>query len=450
MPQAGQARKGRMTEAPNRPRGWTAIVPVAAGNFLEMYDFMVFGYYARAIGQAFFPTHNAAAGLMLALTTYGAGFLMRPIGALVLGAFIDRRGRRAGLLLSLGLMALGTLSMVVTPGYARIGLAAPLLVLMGRLVQGFSAGAELGGVSVYLAEIAPEGRRGFYVAWQSASQQVAVITAAAMGVILNHMLSPAEMNAFGWRIPFAFGCLLAPVLLVLRGTLAETAAFAGQPHAPQLTEVLRTLAANARRVLLGVMLVTATTVAFYLITAYTPTFGAEVLKLSSQDAFTVTLAVGISNLVLLPLAGALSDRIGRRPLLIACTTLMIVTAYPSMRWLAAAPSFGRLLAAALWLAALYASYNGAMVAFLTEAMAPKVRASGFSLAYSLATALFGGFTPAISQGLIQMTGDKAIPGVWLAFAAGLGLIAAWLAKPAAGFAPAGQALRLAPSNPRRP
>jgi MFS family permease len=410
--------------------GFKPILRVAAGNFLEMYDFMVFGYYAKAIAAAFFPTHSGFVSIMLALMTFGAAFLMRPLGAIVLGAYIDRHGRRAGLLLTLSLMALGTLSLALTPGYATIGLAAPLLVVAGRLVQGFSAGAELGGVSIYLSEIAPPGRKGFYVAWQSASQQVAVIAAAVIGVVLASRLGPAAMSAYGWRIPLLFGCLLVPALFVLRRSLEETPAFANRGPQPAPGEIARSLAAAWPRVLLGMMLATTTTVGFYLITAYTPTFGAEVLKLSSQDAFVVTLCVGVSNLVFLPLMGALSDHVGRRPLLIACAGLMIASVYPAMRWLTLEPSFVRLLSVELWLALLYASYNGAMVVFLSEIIPASIRASGFSLAYSLATALFGGFTPAISQGLIHLTGDRAAPGGWLSAAAVVGLTAALIARAA--------------------
>jgi MFS family permease len=419
-----------MTSPAPSQTGFKAILRVATGNFLEMYDFMVFGYYAKAIAAAFFPVHNPFASLMLALMTFGAGFLMRPLGAIVLGAFIDRHGRRLGLLVTLSLMALGTLSLAITPGYATIGLAAPLLVLAGRLVQGFSAGAELGGVSVYLAEIAPEGRKGFYVSWQSASQQVAVIVAAVIGLVLANRLGPTAMNAYGWRLPLLFGCLIVPVLFILRRSLEETAAFTARDHRPELKAILGAIAGAWPTVLLGVMLATTTTVAFYLITAYTPTFGEAVLKLSSQDAFVVTFCVGASNLFWLPVMGALSDKIGRRPLLLACTGLMIVSAYPAMRWLAAGPSFAHLLTVELWFSFLYASYNGAMVVFLTEIVPSAIRASGFSLAYSLATAIFGGFTPAISQGLIQATHDKAAPGLWLSAAAVLGLTAALIAKPA--------------------
>ena len=406
-----------------------AVIRVSSGNFLEMYDFMVFGYYASAIGRAFFPSGNEFASLMLSLMTFGAGFLMRPIGALVLGAYTDKHGRRAGLILTLALMSVGIVSIAFTPGYATIGLLAPLLVLAGRLLQGFSAGMELGGVSVYLSEIATPGRKGFYVSWQSASQQMAVMFAALIGVILNVTLAPADMAAWGWRVPLLVGCAIIPFLFRLRRSLEETGEFLARPHRPAASEVLRSLASNWMLVLVGTLMVTMTTVSFYMITAYTPTFGSAVLKLTSGDSLIVTLCVGASNLFWLPVSGALSDRTGRKPLLIGCTLLMLVTAYPAMLWLVDGPTFWKLLAVELWLSFLYGCYNGAMVVFLTEIMPVEVRTAGFSLAYSLATAIFGGFTPAISTYLIQMTGNRAVPGLWLAFAAACGLIAAFVARP---------------------
>jgi metabolite-proton symporter len=400
-----------------------SVIRVASGNLLEMYDFMVFGYYAEAIGRTFFPRTSSFASLMAALATFGAGFLMRPLGAIILGAYIDRRGRRAGLILTLALMSVGTLSIACTPGYAMIGVAAPLLVVAGRLVQGFSAGVELGGVSVYLAEIATPGHKGFYVSWQSASQQCAVVLAALLGMMLSSTLTTAQMSAWGWRVPLWIGCLIIPVLFLIRRSLAETEEFASRKRHPNMSQILHCIAANWRLVLLGVMLVTMTTVSFYTITAYTPTFGHRVLKLGDRATLAVTLCVGISNFIWLPIMGSLSDRIGRRPLMIACTVLMAITGYPALAWLVGDPSFSRLLTVELWLSFLYASYNGAMVVFLTELMPPDVRASGFSLAYSLATAIFGGFTPYISSQLIEMTGNRAMPGLWLSLAAVCGLTA---------------------------
>jgi metabolite-proton symporter len=406
-----------------------SVIRVSSGNLLEMYDFMVFGYYATAIGKAFFPSGNAFVSLMLSLATFGAGFLMRPLGAIVLGAYTDRHGRRAGLILTLALMSIGIVSIAFTPGYATIGLLAPLLVLIGRLLQGFSAGMELGGVSVYLSEIATPGHKGFYVSWQSGSQQVAVMLAALVGVVLSSILPPDKMMVWGWRVPLLLGCAIIPFLFRLRRSLKETDEFLARKHRLNTSEILRSVIVNWQPVLIGTLLVTMTTVSFYMITAYTPTFGNSVLHLGNMESLIVTLCVGASNLFWLPVMGSLSDRIGRRPLLVACTVLLLVTAYPAMLWLVREPTFSRLLTVELWLSFIYGSYNGAMVVFLTEIMPVDVRTSGFSLAYSLATALFGGFTPAISTYLIHVTGNRAVPGIWLSFAAACGLAASLLARP---------------------
>jgi len=413
--------------AERKSKVWS-VVRVSSGNFLEMYDFMVFGYYATAIGNAFFPNGNPFLSLMLSLMTFGAGFLMRPLGAIVLGAYTDHHGRRAGLILTLTLMSVGIFSIACTPGYRTIGLLAPLLVLTGRLLQGFSAGMELGGVSVYLSEIATPGHKGFYVSWQSGSQQVAVMFAALVGVVLSSFLPPEKMTAWGWRVPLLLGCGIIPFLFRLRRSLQETDEFVARKHRPTTSEIFRSLTANWAIVLVGMMMVTMTTVSFYMITAYTPTFGNSVLHLANIDSLVVTLCVGASNLFWLPLMGALSDRIGRRPLLLVFTILMLVTAYPAMLWLVREPTFAKLLTVELWLSFLYGSYNGAMVVFLTEIMPADVRTSGFALAYSLATAVFGGFTPAISTYLIHISGNRAIPGVWLSFAAACGLTGTLFAK----------------------
>ena len=401
-----------------------SVVRVSSGNFLEMYDFFVFGYYASAIGKVFFPTGSDFAQLMLAFMTFGAGFLMRPLGGIFLGAYIDHYGRRNGLMLTLGLMAIGTLSIALVPGYATLGALAPAIVVAGRLIQGFSAGVELGGVSVYLAEIATPGNKGFYVSWQSGSQQIAVIFVALLGVLLSTLIPPDSMVVWGWRVPFLIGCLIIPLLFILRSSLKETEEFEKRRSTvPSPREILRQLGQNWQIVLIGMLLVTMTTVSFYFITAYTPTFGREVLKLSNIDSLIVTMCVGISNLFWLPVMGAVSDRIGRKPVLIVFTLLMILSAYPALSWLVSSPSFARLLAVELWFSFIYGSYNGAMVVALTEIVPLHVRTSGFSVAYSLATATFGGFTPAVVTYLIHATDNRAVAGLWLMFAAGCGLVA---------------------------
>ena len=397
------------------------VFRVTSGNFLEMYDFFLFGFYATHIASAFFPAGSEFTSLMLTFATFGAGFLMRPLGALLLGAYVDRVGRRRGLITTLSIMAAGTVLIAAVPGYAAIGLLAPLLVLLGRLLQGFSAGVELGGVSVYLSEMATPGHKGFYVSWQSASQQVSIVLAALLGYGLNKTLSAGQVSDWGWRVPFLVGCLIVPFLFLIRRSLQETPEFLARVRRPSAQEVFRSLAANWKVVLLGALLVSMTTTSFYLITVYTPTFGRNVLKLSEVDSLLVTICVGVSNFFWLPVMGALSDRVGRRPLLLTCTILTILTTYPVLAWLVAAPTFGKMLTALLWLSFLYGSYNGAMVVALTEVVPIEVRTTGFSLAYSLATALFGGFTPAISTWLIQQTGNNAAPAFWMMFAAACAL-----------------------------
>ena len=401
------------------------VLRVTSGNFLEMFDFFLFGFYASHIAKAFFPTSNELSSLLLTFATFGAGFLMRPLGAIILGAYVDRVGRRQGLIVTLAIMAMGTILIAFVPGYATIGLLAPILVLTGRLLQGFSAGVELGGVSVYLSEMAPRGQKGFYVSWQSGSQQVAIVVAALIGYALNKLLMPEQLSDWGWRVPFFIGCLIVPAIFVIRRSLQETEEFLNRKHRPSAPEIFRSILDNWRIVLLGVLLVTMTTVSFYLITVYTPTYGKSVLKLSETDSLLVTLCVGISNFFWLPVMGAVSDRIGRRPVLLTFTALTILTAYPALSWLVADPSFSKMLMVLLWLSFLYASYNGAMVVALTEIVPASVRTAGFSLAYSLATAL-GGFTPYISTQLIQLTGDKAAPGMWMTFAAACGIVATLL------------------------
>jgi MFS family permease len=323
-------------------------------------------------------------------------------------------------------MAVGVLLIALVPGYDTLGWFAPLLVVVGRLVQGFSAGVELGGVSVYLSEIATPGHKGFYVSWQSGSQQVAVMVVALLGVLVSVYLPPEQVTQWGWRIPFFVGCLIVPMIFLLRRNLAETETFLQRKHHPAAGEIFRSVASHWRLVLIGMLMVTMTTVSFYFITVYTPTFGVSVLHLGATDSLLVTLCVGLSNLIWLPIMGALSDRIGRWPLLITFTVLTLITAYPALSWLVDEPSFVRLLTVELWLSFLYGSYNGAMVVCLTEIMPAEVRTSGFALAYSLATAAFGGFTPAISTYLIHVTDNRAMPGAWLAFAALCGLSAALL------------------------
>ena len=253
-----------MTSKTKTFSSFRTIFTVTSGNFLEMFDSFLFGFYASSIAKAFFPAQSELSSLLLTFLTFGAGFLMRPLGALVLGAYIDRVGRRRGLIMTLALMATGTVLIAFVPDYATIGLFAPVIVLVGRLLQGFSAGVELGGVSVYLSEFAPPGKKGFYVSWQSASQQLAIVAAASLGFSLEVFLKPAELTAWGWRIPFAIGCLIVPGLFLIRRSLQETEAFRHRKWTLTAPEIFRSLLNHSRLVILGMFLASFSTVSFYL------------------------------------------------------------------------------------------------------------------------------------------------------------------------------------------
>jgi MFS transporter, MHS family, citrate/tricarballylate:H+ symporter len=307
--------------------------------------------------------------------------------------------------------------------------------VIGRLLQGFSAGVELGGVSIYLAEIATPGNKGFYCSWQSASQQVAVILASLLGFVLSLLLPPESMLAFGWRIPFIIGCLIIPLIVFFRTSLKETEAFASQKTHPTGPEIFRLVRDNWYTILLGAMMSTLTTTCFYLSTAYTPTYGKEVLHLAQQDALLVAICVGASNFCWLPIGGALSDRIGRRPVLLTLSLLAILTPYLALMWLVSAPSFPRLLIVELYFSFIFGVYNGAMIPLLTEIMPFKVRTSGFSIAFALATAIFGGMTPAVATYLVKNTGNwgigiipEASPALWLTLSAILAFAAVLLLR----------------------
>lgn len=405
-----------------------AVMRVLGGNFLEMFDFMVYGFYAAYIAKALFPSDDPNFALIMSWVTFGIGFLMRPLGAMVLGAYCDKYGRRAGLIMSLAIMAAGVVIIAITPSYESIGIAAPILVIIGRLLQGFSAGAESGTASVYLSEIAPPGKKGLFVSFQTCSQQVAVIFASILGIALRLNLSAEQMQSWGWRVPFLVGSLLIPLLLYMRRTLQETPAFEAKKTHPSMRQVWSTLLVNWRIVGTAIMMITLTAVMFYLITAYMPTFGKEVLKLAPMDGFIVTVCLGIANLMWMPLMASLSDRIGQAPIMMLASAGIALFSYPTMAWLVAEPSFGRLLAAELFLGSLYGMWQGVLVGALVDMMPASVRTAGWSVAYSLTYAIFGGFTPALVTYLIQQTGNKAIPGIALTVAACVGFVGILLAR----------------------
>ena len=416
-----------MLSPAQRKQKFGAVIRAGSGNFLELYDFLVYAYFANYIALAFFPSGDELTRLMVALGTYGVASLARPFGAVILGSYMDRKGRRKGLILTLTLMAVGTVSLAITPSYATIGLLGPLIITIGRLIQGFSLGVEGGGVNVYLAEIATPKNRGFYCAWQASSQALGVMAATGLGVLLTATLTMQQMQAYGWRIPLLVGCLIIPILFWLRRSLQETEVFERSTHARTTGEIIRILLEHWQVVLIGVLLTILNTTMFYFVNTYTALYG-NLMRLDPLGNFTVALGVGTASFILLPVFGTLSDRIGRWPLLIVAPLLILATAYPAMSWLVAAPSFSRLLVVEFWLAILYAMYAGALVPFVVEIMPAKVRSSGYAIILSFANGIFGTFTPFIVTALISMTDNRASPALWLSAAAAVSLVGAVSAR----------------------
>jgi MFS transporter, MHS family, citrate/tricarballylate:H+ symporter len=401
-----------------------AAICAVSGNFLEVYDYIIYGFYATYIAVVFFPTNSAFLSLMLSLTTFGIAAVARPFGAIFLGSYMDRKGRRAGLLLTLGLMAIGTVCITLMPGYAVAGIVAPLVLVSARLIQGFAFGVESAGVNIYLAEISTPGNRGFYVAWQAGSQGLTVMLAASIGVALAASFSTEQMASWGWRIPFLIGCLIIPMLFWLRSSLVETEVFLKSRHPRATGEVLRILVDHWPVVTIAMGMQIFATTTFYLITVYTPTFGDQALHLPPLGNLLVTFCVGLTIFIFIPIGGALSDRIGRMPLVVATPLLVMASVFPAMSWLVAAPSFSALLIVELWLSFLNAIFTGAVAPLIIEMMPEKARTSGTGLAISLANGVFGSFTPAISALLIETTGNRASPALWITCTGAIALLAA--------------------------
>jgi len=405
-----------------------AVIRALSGNILEVYDYGTYGYFAVFLSSAFFPTRSAFLSLMLTLLTFGVAAFARPFGAIILGSYMDRKGRRAGLLLTLMLMSIGSLALAATPTYAAIGLAAPLLVVAGRLIQGFAFGVESGGVNVYLAEISTPGHRGFYIAWQNASQGLAVILAAGVGMALAATMSNQQMMSWGWRVPFVLGCVVIPVLFWLRRSLDETEVFLKSRHPQRTREVLRVLIGHWQVLSFAIGLWLLETTGFYLTTIYTPTFGSQVLHLAPLGNLFITSCAGLSLFVVTLFGGALSDRFGNWPLVFIPSLLMLITAFPAYFWLAGSPSFVGLLLAELWLSSLVALYSGGVVPLIAEIMPDTVKTTGMAIVISIGSGLIGSFTPAIATLLIQLTRNRAAPALWLTLIAVVALGAALAVK----------------------
>ena len=390
------------------------------GNALEWFDFLVYGYFAPVIAKQFFPVHDEWLSTLLAVGTFGISFLMRPLGAIVLGMYGDRKGRKAALTLSIALMMAGTLAMAVMPPYASIGLAAPLLVLLARLVQGFAVGGEFGSATAFMVEHSST-RRGYYASWQFASQGAAAILAAAFGSLLALWLPPAELASWGWRVPFFFGLVLGPVGYYIRSHLDETPEFIANRAAGATRQSAEAQSEYTGRrwldLLLAVGIVAQSTVGVYILQLYMPLYAVKQLHMAAATSFGVVVLNGGLQFALSPVMGALSDRIGRLRIMLTTSVLLAVLTYPMFALLKAHPTLGWLLVLQGAAGIFKAAYSGPMPALMSEIFPVRMRSAGLSIAYSLGVTLFGGFAPTIAEVLIHWTGDTLAPAWYVTLAA---------------------------------
>ena len=400
------------------PSAKRLIAAASIGNALEWFDLVVYGFFAATISRLFFPNENETVSLLITLGTFGVSFFMRPLGALVLGVYADRVGRRATLTLAITLMMLGTLMIAVMPTYSAIGIWAPIGIVIARMIQGFSAGGEFGSATAFLAEHSPN-RRGFFASWQVASQGLTTLLAAGFGTGLNAWLSTEQLESWGWRIPFFFGLLIGPVAYYIRTRIDETPEFLAVERTE--TPLADTFTHHRARLILAIGCVVLGTVATYLI-LYMPTYAVKQLGIPPSAAFAAILITGVIQFIVAPMVGHWSDRHGRTGIMLTSAVLFLVLMYPLFLLLETSPTFATMMFVQFIIGLLVAGYFGALPALLTDLFPTQSRTTGMSLGYNIAVTIFGGFAPFIIAWLISVSGNKLAPSFYVIFAAVISLI----------------------------
>jgi MHS family proline/betaine transporter-like MFS transporter len=385
------------------------VIATSIGNALEWYDIAVYAYFAVYVSKAFFPSDDPKTSLLLTFGTFGLSFLVRPIGGIMLGAYADRHGRKASLMVSIVLMTVGTLVLALMPTYATIGILAPIAVILARLVQGFSAGGEFGSSTAFLVEHAPE-RRGFIASWQFASQGVSGLLGSGFGAALTSWMDPADLQSWGWRLPFLFGVLIGPVGVYIRNHIEDAAP---PPAAKQESPVSQVFLHQKLRVILAIGALAVSTAVNYLV-VYMPTYVVKTLNLPPSVGFIAAFSAQVAVTLLTPIAGLVSDRIGRTTHMITMALLLLASIFPAFLLLTGRPTPGLILLGVLWLGTLKALYYGPLAALMSELFPPATRATGLGLSYNIGVTVFGGMGPAIMTWLggFALIGELA-PGYYL-------------------------------------
>lgn len=409
--------------------GARAIMAASIGNALEWYDFTVYAFFAIYISRSVFAQSDPVSALVSAFLVYGVGFIARPVGAVILGAYADRSGRRAALTLALILMATGVLCIAVTPPYVVAGIGAPLLILCGRLLQGLSAGGEIGGAVSFLVEHAPPERRGAYAAWLQSSMAVSNILGALVGATLTSWLTPDQLGSWGWRIPFILGLSIAPVGLWLRAGLEETPAFEAQQRQPatepkHLASSLRAVFAEQPGQLListGISIVWV--IAVYTLVIYMPTYMQRSLGFAPSLVFSASIVGNVVMALGCIAAGTFSDRVGRLRTVRVGTLLILVLTYPVLAWVASERSVTSLFVGQTVFCALVSVFTGSVPAVVAALFPTRLRSTGVSITYNFAAVVFGGFAPAVMTFLTERTHNTMAPALYVVAAAAVSLLA---------------------------
>ena len=391
---------------------------VAVGNALEFYDFTTFAFFAIQIGQSFFPGRNASDKLLLSLATFGVGFVTRPLGGIVIGNLGDRWGRKPAMLLCFGLMGGAILGLALTPSYSAIGAAAPVLVVFFRLIQGFALGGEVGPATAFLLEAAPPEQRGFYVSLQFATQNCSILAAGLVGLLLSNFLSVDQLNDWGWRIALLLGTAVVPLGLFLRNRLPETFHLQERVKAPRV----RLRRAHSRVAVLGVFMLACGTIATYTMN-YLVTFATHTLGIPPRLAFGATVVTGLTGMLCNPLSGMLSDRYGRKPVMITAITLLLCAALPCFFLMSILRTPTSLYIAGAVMAAMLGMGIPAMLIGLSESLPQNIRSGGIGTIYAVSISVFGGTAQFVITWLIGATGSSLAPAYYLSAAAVLGLTA---------------------------
>lgn len=400
-----------------RALSWRQALAIAVGNGLEFYDFVTYAFFATQIGHTFFPSKTPGLSLLSSLATFGVGFLTRPLGAIVIGRFGDRAGRKPAMMLSLSLIGLALTGLALTPSYGSIGTLAPVLVIVFRLLQGFALGGEVGPSTAFLLEAAPVSRRGLYASLQATSADSAALVAGVVGVILASTLDAGQLDAWGWRVALLLGVCIIPFAFVLRRTLTETLTAPAAADSGNVSTV-----GYGRIFLLGLMMLSAATTNNYVL-EYMTTYASNTLRMPAAVSFGATAMIGASGLVCDTLGGWLSDRLGRKPVMIIPWVFLIVAIYPSFWMLERLRTGAALLAVSALLNGIQTLSSATIIVAITESLPKRVRSGAFALIYALAISVFGGSTQFLVAWIIHVTGNPLAPAWYMLGAVTIGLIA---------------------------